>query len=478
MSEDWATKEMKGAQLGDQRQVKSVIRICAAVAAQPALSFSAACGPAVRQAAHRIFAHADTTVEGLLAGHFTATAARAATLPLVLIAQDTTAFVYGQAQIVGLAPVSQSTKKHALFGHSALALTPDGTPLGLWHLSLWGAPEVAPSRAAGRQRAREEKASWKWFAGLEAIAARLPTGCEGVLIQDREGDIFDFLAHERPPRLHLLLRAAQDRRVEYEAAATTATAATPGVSAAETRTERGLLFAVAAGAPVLGTCRVAVAGKPAAGGKPAQPAREAELALRVTEVRVQRPHKHTEATPAEVAVWLLDATEVHPPEGVEPLHWVLLTTLPLPDLEAACRVLGYYARRWLIERLHYTLKSGLGAEKLQIDDATSLAHALAVYYVAAWRLLHLTHTAREHPDTPATTVLAADELEVLAAFVGQPVRTVGDAVLAVARLGGYEYYQNAPPPGVKTLWQGQIRLDGLRIGWQLAKASSNQRHDL
>jgi hypothetical protein len=180
MATEWVEEEMKGVKLGDQRQVKSVIRICAAVAARPDLSLSAACGPAVRQAAHRIFKHEDTAVEGLLAGHFEATAQRAEELPLVLIAQDTTAFVYGQSQIVGLAPINQQTKSQALYGHSALALTPGGTPLGVWHLSLWGAVDEAKSSAEGRQRAREDKASWKWFEGLEAIAARLPEGCEGV----------------------------------------------------------------------------------------------------------------------------------------------------------------------------------------------------------------------------------------------------------------------------------------------------------
>jgi hypothetical protein len=259
--------------------------------------------------------------------------------------------------------------------------------------------------------------------------------------------------------------------VEYETAE-------PSVTARETRTERGLLFEVAAGAPLLGHCRVAVAAKPASGGKPAQPARQAAVAVRATEVRVQRPHKHTETALTGVSVWLLEASEVDPPEGVEPLRWVLLTTLPLPDLEAACRVLGYYSRRWLIERLHYTLKSGLGAEKLQIDDAVSLAHALALYYVIAWRLLFLTHTAREHPDAPAATVLDADEVEVLEAFVGKPVRTAAEAMLAIARLGGYEHYQNAPPPGVKTLWQGQVRLDGMRLGWQLAHAAKPRAVDL
>ena len=466
MNEDWATEEMKGAKLRDQRRVKSVIRICAALAASPDLSFSAACGPAVRQAAHRIFEHEDTSEEKLLEGHFAATAARAEGLPLILIAQDTTAFVYGQQQIVGLAPVNKSRKSRALLGHSALAMTPGGTPLGLWHLALWGSgvEPLAPNEA--RQRAREDKESWKWFEALASVAARLPAGSEGLLIQDREADIFDFLAAERPERLHLLVRAAQDRRIEYEPRPEA-----PSVRPAATgdRTERGQLFAVAASAPVLGHSRVQVPRRPARGAQPAQPARQAELAVRVTEARLQRPRRHSTAAQAELSVWIICATEVNPPPGVEPIQWVLVYTLPVEDLEAACRVLGYYSRRWLVERLHYTLKSGLGAEKLQIDDADSLGHALALYYVVAWRLLYLTYTARENPDAPATMVLDADEVAVLEAATGKPVSTVADAVTAIARLGGYQPYRNGPPPGVKVLWQGQLRLENMRIGWQLAK---------
>lgn len=472
MHEDWATEEMRGAKLRDQRRVKSVIRICTRLAAHPDRSFSAACGPAVRQAAHRILEHPATSAETLLAGHFAATAARAEGLPLILIAQDTTAFVYGQQQIVGLAPVNQRRQSQALRGHSALAMTPGGTPLGLWHLALWGAEPEPQSPQTGRERPREEKESWKWFAALEAVAQRLPAESEGLLIQDREGDIFDFLAAERPTRLHLLVRAAQDRRLEYEplpeAPAELATGAETTPVAA-TRTEQGTLFAVAGGAPLLGHCHVTVARRSAGAGQPAVPTREAALAVRVTEVRLQRPRKHSTSPHSEVRVWLVCATETTPPPGVEPLQWVLLSTLPVENLETACRVLGYYARRWVIERLHYTLKSGLGAEKLQMDDAVSLAHALALYYVVAWRLLFLTYTARENPDAPAATVLEADELAVLEAATGQPVRTVGAAVTAIARLGGYEPYRNGPPPGVKTLWQGQIRLDGMRLGWQLAR---------
>ena len=87
------------------------------------------------------------------------------------------------------------------------------------------------------------------------MVARRPAGSEGLLIQDREADIFDFLAQERSERLHLLVRAAQDRRMEYEPLEE-APSARPAATA--DRTERGQLFAVAASAPVVGHYRVSV----------------------------------------------------------------------------------------------------------------------------------------------------------------------------------------------------------------------------
>src|SRR5437762_11669479 len=78
----WAEREFAGAQLGDARQVRSVQAIAAALAETPHRSLTAACRPALRQAAHRIFEHPDTSLDGLLAGHYQRTAERCGDRPL------------------------------------------------------------------------------------------------------------------------------------------------------------------------------------------------------------------------------------------------------------------------------------------------------------------------------------------------------------------------------------------------------------
>ena len=149
---------------------------------------------------------------------------------------------------------------------------------------------------------------------------------------------------------------------------------------------------------MLGTLVVTVPRRSARDGLDPVPERAARLTLRVRQVWIQPARK----SQAEQRVWVLDAREEHPPDNVSGIHWVLLSTLPVTDLAEARTIVGYHAKRWVIERLHYTLKSGLQVEKLQIDDATSISHALAVLYVVAWRLMFLTLWARQAPDSAAS----------------------------------------------------------------------------
>jgi hypothetical protein len=449
----WAEEEFGGARLGDARQVRSVAAIAAALAETPHRSLTAACGPARRQAAHRICEHPKTSIDGLLAGHYQRTAERCRDLPLVLVAQDTCFFVYQQAQITGLAQVNQSQKSRALLGHAALALTPDGTPLGLLALDCWGEDPTAPPRRPGTRLPPADRESLKWSEALAHVAERLPEAPRVLVLADREADIATYLTQPRRPGLHHLVRVAQNRTV-----------IAPGDTG---EPEAQPLLTAVDSAPVLGLHRLCVPRRKSETQQIMLPAREASLEIRVRAVHLRPRGKG--AVPTQV--WVIQARELDPPAGEPPIHWVLATTEPVPDFTAACQMLGYYARRWVIERLHFTLKSGLRAERLQIDDADSLKYALAVYYVVAWRLLHLTYLGRERPEMPADEAFEADELAVLAAATQRQVETLGEAILAVAELGGWQRYRTAPPPGVKSLWVGWITLRGMVQGYRLALSS-------
>lgn len=468
MSQSWAQQEMEAAAVWDRRCVRSLVAICERRFDRPLVSFSKACGSASRQAAHRICSHRTSTVDGLLRGHFHQTAVRvcqawvdAPTQP-VLVVQDTTVLNYtSHPATEGLGPVHTSPKGRGLFAHPALALPREGAPFGLVHLSLWARDPATHGKsrevAARATEATALKESQKWIDGLWGMEASLPPQVPVLLIADREADFYDYFAAVRRPNTHLLVRSRHPRRVLI---------APPGPYVPRRAGQR--LPEVLADTASLGTLTVDVPRKPG------QRAREATLEIRTAHLWLMPPDLRKADDPLRdrepQEVWVVEAREREVPAGAEPLHWVLLTTQPVADFAAACQVVADYRRRWVIEDLSLVLKSGLRAERLQMDDVETLQNTLALLYVVAWRVLYTRDLARFLPDAPAALLVDLTERAVLEAAAGRSLPTVADVVQAIAGLAGFPKYPSAGPPGVRTLWEGLQRLEGAVFGWQLARA--------
>lgn len=454
----WAGQEMAGAKLPDRRLRRSLAAIAERMAVSAGASFSQACGPAGRQAARRALRHKKVNVDDLLQGHFEQTGARCKAHERVVAIQDTTTLDYGRHRATqGLGAISTDADSWGLLSHSVLVSSLAGEPLGLVGLQVWAREkEHFGQKHERRKRPVAQKESAKWGRGLLAVQRYVPAPVRVLLVQDREADVFAFLASPRQGRVDLLVRATQPRSVEWVE------------EGREGGAQRSDLLSAAASAAVVGQMSVRVPRKPA------QPEREARLAVRARPVRALAP-RHVPAGEladgqvyAPQELWLVQAQEVDAPAGVEPIEWVLITTQPLCGGQDACEMVRFYAMRWLIEVLHRVLKSGVGVERLQIDAVHPLMNAIALHYLVAWRLLHLTHLARTQPEAGAELVLAEEEIQVLEAATGHSVLTVGQALTEVAKLGGYEPYRGGPPPGPKVLWRGLVRLDAMASGWVLA----------
>jgi hypothetical protein len=369
-----------------------------------------------------------------------------------LAVQDSTEFAFTTHKATaGLGPLGQGLTR-GLMAHSVLAVTPEGLPLGVLHMTLWARdPELLGQKHDRRKRPTEDKESRKWGEGLRGTEAALPPEQPVLLVADREADVFAYLAAPRRPNTELLIRASSPRTVTVEQAM-------PGGGR-----WRGSLLLAARSAPLVAQMTVRVPRKPG------QPEREATLEVRATAATVRPPsHRRAGEPNTPQAVHLVCAREVAPPAGEKAIEWLLISTMAVGSGEAACQLVRYYARRWVIERWHYTLKSGCQVEKLQFDDATSLQHGLAVYAVVAYRLLWLTHVARTDPEQPAELVVGEEAREVLEAASGQPVRTAREAVRAIARLGGFAGTPAIGEPGVKSLWLGWRHLQAMVEGYRLA----------
>ncbi|QDV34154.1 IS4 family transposase [Tautonia plasticadhaerens] len=118
------------------------------------------------------------------------------------------------------------------------------------------------------------------------------------------------------------------------------------------------------------------------------------------------------------------------------------------------------------------MKTGLGAERLQLETAGRLFAAVAIMGVVAWRLIALKERLRSDPEAPAErSGLDQLELEVLRRELGRPIGTVREVVLAAGRLGGHMNRKRDGMPGWQTLWIGMLRLrtlaEGVRLGRDL-----------
>lgn len=389
----WIDEEFGGIDLGDARLDQRVRRLLARKWQYPQRSFSAACqGRAEIEAALRFFDNPKAALDKILAPH------RAATLERirqggyrrVLLVQDTTELDYTtHKKLAGSGPLS-STDRRGFFAHNLLAVTPERVPLGLWHTFLFARDDAEHGKSAEcKQRPIEEKESFRWLEGYrEACAlAGLVPGCEVLCVGDRESDIYElFVEHEQRlaqglPVAQLLIRSKTDRCLEpfaapHEpaAAADTADAAASAPAASAAEPARKILSRLAASA-ALGRVKFSVPeatqrNKKRKGSR--QPpvhrsARTVEQDVRAIPIRLKPPYRSAAAGGALPAVELtvLEARELQPPPGEEPLVWVLLTTLSADTFAAAAELLELYLCRWEIELLHRVLKSGCKVEEIQ-----------------------------------------------------------------------------------------------------------------
>jgi hypothetical protein len=214
MDNDWAYNETFRADLWDPRCYNSLERICQRLAENAPISMSRVLG-SLRKAMSRLCHHEKTTPENLLKGHVCATAARCQQEDFILVATDTTYFNFTTHKaIVDLGPISKDPNARGFITHSALAITPEGLPLGVIHQNSWARDLQQMGQSEERkERAWEEKESYKWIEALQGVQKALPKTTRSLLVQDSEADIFALFAAPRRKGMDLLVRVGQPHRI-------------------------------------------------------------------------------------------------------------------------------------------------------------------------------------------------------------------------------------------------------------------------
>lgn len=458
--------EMAAGDLGDARLNARRNQVVRTLAQHPDCGFPEACGDdSVTEGLYRFLRNRRVSLEQVLEPHVHASAERCRAVGDVLVIHDTTEFNFpGEKARAGLTVVGPD--RQAFWMHSALAVSADGlrAPLGV----LAATSFVKHHRGQGardapwRERFQDPaKQSARWREGVATVRARVGPAVRAIHLMDREGDSYELFATLRQQGESFIIRIHYDRRLDATESLHHVVPTTEWVA------ERTIAVA---------RRDVRHKAKPAHRRHPARTARSATLRMAARPVTLPRPEQCGRDLPASLTLNLVYVWEVNAPAGETPIEWRLLTTATVHSPAAVEQIVDWYRTRWLIEEFFKCLKTGCAYERRQLESLHTLRVALGLFVPIAWQLLLLRHLAREHTDAPATAVLTVRHLDLLRVASTRPISpqpTVGEALGAIARLGGH-LRQNGEP-GWLVLARGMQTLYAMEAGWHAAeRARSDQ----
>jgi hypothetical protein len=380
------------------------------------------------------------TPEEMAAHAGEATARRVAGRDVIVI-QDTSELALGgrRARANGYGPVGRGGALRGLLLHAVVAVeVGTGALLGLVDFKVWNRKgDKVKSR---RARTTAQKESQCWIDGAARAGEVLAQARSITAVSDRGSDVYEHFAR-RPSHVDQIVRACQNRKIEPDE---------------EREEERAYLFSFIDSQAEQGRLSVQI---PAA---PGRKAREAEVAVRFSPVLLRKPlHGAAADLPDTVALMLVDVCETTKPETGEAIHWRLLTTHAVTNVEEARRIVELYRMRWVIEEFFRTLKTaGFDIEATDIGEPRAMINFVAAATTAAVTVMQLVQArdgtteqalaqAFEPSDQPLLEALSAKlEGKTARQKNPHPKGSLAFAAWVIARLGGWTGYYGKPGPRV------------------------------
>ena len=443
----WAQAQFAAADLGDQRRTKRLILLAAQITAHPSGSF-----PQQTEswndlrAAYNLLDGDAATFEAIASPHRELT--KNTPGKAFLIIADTTEIDYGPTrQVVGLSPVGSGVGR-GFHLHSGLMVSPDDDRVyGLAGQLIYHRQPIPKGETRTERLRRGDRESQIWGQLTTQIGSP-PPATTWTQVVDRGADDFEFF--------HACRQVGQEWVARVK------------------NLHRSILNPDGEGQPLHSYLRTL----PEVGGytlklraRPGQPARTAKLVVAWGAMAMPMPKLKSpflkQAKPDPIPMQVVWVRHVDAPAGVEPIEWVLYTSLPVEDFEDAMTVVGYYEKRWIIEEWHKVLKTGLQVENRQLKTSHRLEAMMAVMSVAAVRLFQLKAEARTAPQRPAADVLPPRYVTMLKAArkLGPSlVLSVGRFFRELAMMGGFLGRRHDGDPGWITIWRGWDKLQTILHG--------------
>lgn len=335
-------------------------------------------------------------------------------------------------------------------------------PYGFCHVHFFNRqlvrqPKETRNKHEYKKLGIEEKESNKWLRSSTRAKEVLDKAAMVIIIQDREGDIYEQFATIPDDRTQLLIRAKSDRGLPE------------GVK----------LFSKVTACALAGTYSIEVGGDNRKG----QKKRTAQMEVRFTEVEIKNCSRTAKEIAPAVKLWCVEAKE-----GGAKHHkgicWRLLTTLEVTTFQQALMVIEWYSWRWMIEEVFRILKKeGFDIEASELESGSSVKKLCLLILDAIIRIFQMKIAYEEDEDENIAASLCFGEAE-LQCMEMQCKKLEGStqkqknqykksslryATWIIARLGGWKGYTTERPPGITTLWIGLEKFFNTYNGYMLFK---------
>lgn len=303
----------------------------------------------------------------------------------------------------------------------------------------------------------KEKESNKWLLSYNSTKEVLKEASMVVIIQDREGDIYEQFATVPDELTHLLIRAKSDR----------------------TLPEGGKLFNKVSLGDVKGTYSIEIDGDSRKG----QQKRTAQLEVRYTKVEIKNNSRTAKEAASRVKLYCVEAKEAGS-SVKQPVCWRLLTTIPVTTLDEAMMIIEWYSWRWMIEEVFRILKQeGYDIEASELGNGTSVKKLSLMTLDVIIKLFQMRIAYETDEEGKIEATICFDELQLeclqmqCKRLEGKtekqknpfPTNSLRYTTWIIARLGGWKGYASQRKPGITTLWIGLEKFYDIFDGFLIVK---------
>ena len=336
-------------------------------------------------------------------------------------------------------------------------------PLGFSSLAVWHRPlEMADRHQRDYQKQKiEEKESYKWIRASNESKEALQDAEQVIIIQDREGDIYEQLSQVPDEKHHLLIRSKANRNL----------------------VEGGQLWDTLGKQESKGNYQITVEGD----NRKQINRRLATIEIRYLYTAVKRSASAVGNTTKETKLYAVEAREIDTEEK-NPILWRLITTYPVENYETACLIVQWYSCRWLIEQVFRLLKKqGFDIESSELEEGWAVRKLCVLMLSSILKIIQmkLAYDCEEEGQNieEVFTEPEQDCLKVLNRKMEGKTDKLKNpyqphqlkwATWIMGRLGGWKGYASQRTIGLITLSSGLNKFYLIYQGWTLARDVGTQ----